>query len=304
MSFLKRLFGLDVNEHMERANKYVQIGKLGMARLELEQCLELATVHDPKIREKVNLQLDQLTAREQVDAKARAQEALELGDTRKSRYFLNVALAKVEEGSPAYDQLMFQLNSLPEDPDERRLEEELGDILSAEAGVNFVGRQRALEFWKSGFPPYKEEYYLNKALNSNFVLMQAEQVAKNPDEADAVFNFGTTLAQLGLVDKALQQLKHFVELRPHDRDGHYFLANLLADQGFDDDAIREFEKTIQIDPKFQEAYFYLAEHFLNLGDTQRAEKLFMHLSTAEIDGELAEDARAKLAEIRGKVRTA
>lgn len=126
MSFLKRLFGSDVNEHLQRADKYVQIGKLGMARLELEQCLELASVDDPKIRDKVNLQLDQLTAREQIDAQARAQEALELGDTRKARYFLNVALSKVEEGSPVYDQLMFQLNSLPRDPEERRLEEEFG----------------------------------------------------------------------------------------------------------------------------------------------------------------------------------
>jgi tetratricopeptide (TPR) repeat protein len=298
MSFIKKLFGLDVVAHLELAEKYERAGKLGMARLELERALEIGAAGSPAERERINARLAELASKEQEDGETRAQEALRAGDYRKARYYLNAALSKLEEGSPAYNNLIVQLNSLPEDPDADQLESELATVLRADAGVDFVDRQRTLEFWKSGFPPYKEEYYFNKALTSDLVRAQSEQASNNPDDADACFNFGVTLAQLGLINKALDQIRHFVELRPDDRDGHYFLANLLADQGYDDEAIREFERTLQIDPHFLEAYFYLGEHYLNLGDAQRAERIFEHLRAQDKTSELVEEARAKLKQIR------
>ena len=42
MSLIKRLFGLDVASHLERAEQYERAGKLGMAQLELERALEIA----------------------------------------------------------------------------------------------------------------------------------------------------------------------------------------------------------------------------------------------------------------------
>ena len=42
MSLIKRLFGLDVASHLERAERYEQAGKLGMAQLELERALDIA----------------------------------------------------------------------------------------------------------------------------------------------------------------------------------------------------------------------------------------------------------------------
>ncbi len=273
MSLIKRLFGLDVAAHLERAERYERAGKLGMAQLELERALEIAGPSITEQREDINTRMDALAAKQHEDAEARAFEALRAGDHQQARYHLNVALSKLEEGSSTYDRILDQLNSLPE-PVENELESKL---FETDAGVDFVDRQRTLEFWKSGVPPYKEEYYFNKALTSELVLAESEQVTKNPQDADARFNFGVTLAQLGLVNKALDQIRHFVELKPDDRDGHYFLANLLADQGYDDEAVREFEKTIAIDPNFREAYFYLGKHYLNLGDAQQAERIFTHL---------------------------
>jgi tetratricopeptide (TPR) repeat protein len=305
MSFIRRLLGLDVTAHLQRAEQYERIGKLGMARLELEKCLEIVGADSREGREGINAKLDQLTALEQEDAEARAQEAMKAGDPRKARYYLNVALSKLEEGSPAHDSLMVQLHSLPVAPEEAQLESELEAVLRADAGVDFVDRQRTLEFWKSGFPPYREEYYFNKALTSEVVRAQAEQVSSNPNDADACFNFGITLAQLGLINKALEQLRHFVELRPDDREGHYFLANLLADQGYDDEAVREFEKTIEIDPEFQEAYLYLGRHYVNLGDEHRAEKIFEHLAKGDsVNDEVVDEARASLEEIRSRKASA
>jgi len=190
------------------------------------------------------------------------------------------------------------LDFIPEGIEEAEIEDELEAILRADVGVSFLDRQRALEFWKSGFPPYREEYYFNKALTSDVVQVQAEQASKNPDDADGHFNFGVTLAQLGLIKKALEQIRLFVSLRPEDRDGHYFLANLLADQGYDEEAIREFEKTITLDPGFAEAYFYLAEHYRQLKDFERAERLYQHIIEREKGSELAEESQAKLEAIR------
>jgi tetratricopeptide (TPR) repeat protein len=273
-----------------------------MARLELERAAEVVALDRSREKQEIETRLAMLTAKEQEDAEARVQEALETGDHRKARYYLNVALSKVEEGSPAYNKLILQLNSIPEDPEEERLERDLATVLSPDAGVDFVDRQRTLEFWKSGFPPYKEQYYFNKALTSELVRAQSEQVARSPEDPDARFNFGVTLAQLGLIDSALDQIRRFVELRPEDRDGHYFLANLLADQGHDDEAIREFERTIALDPSFLEAHFYLGQHYLNLEDEQRAQRIFEHVLARDPNSELADDVRAQLEQIRDKAK--
>ena len=297
MSLIRRLFGLDVASHLERAEKYERSGKLGMAQLELERALDIAGPSATEQREQINARMDALAAKRHEDAETRALEALRADDPQKASYHFNVALSKLEEGSPAYNRVLDRLNSLPKEPNEIGVDSAL---FGTNAGVDFVDRQRTLEFWKSGVPPYKEEYYFNKALTSKLVLAQSEQVMKNPEDADACFNFGVTLAQLGLVKKALGQLRRFVELKPDDRDGHYFLANLLADQGYDDEAVREFEKTIALDPNFREAYFYLGQHYLNLDDAQQAERVFTHLLSQDQISELAEEARAQLDLIHAK----
>jgi tetratricopeptide (TPR) repeat protein len=291
MSLIKRLFGMDLASHLERAEKWERAGKLGMAQLEYERAIDIAGAADSAQREQINARMDALAARQHEDAEVRALEALKAGDHQQARYHFNVALSKLEEDSPAYNRILTQLDSLPEEPIESELE---GKLFGTDAGIDFVDRQRTLEFWKSGFPPYKEEYYFNKALTSELVLAQSEQATKNPEDADACFNFGVTLAQLGLVNKALDQIRRFVELKPDDRDGHYLLANLLADQGYDDEAVREFEKTISLDPNFHEAYLYLGKHYLNLDDTQQAERIFAHLLQQNQASELAEEVRAQL----------
>lgn len=294
---MRKLFGLDAAAHMERAGKYERIGKLGMARLELEQALETVGLGDTKGRDEINHSLDRLALLEQEDAESRAATALSQGDQKLARYYLNMALSKLEEGHPSYQRVVSKLDSLPEDPEEAALSDELSDILKADVGVDFLDRQRALEFWKSGFAPYKEEYYFIKALSSDKVRSLSEQVTSHPEDADARFNFGITLAQLGLVDKALIEIRQFVSLRPNDRDGHYFLANLLGDQGFDDEAIREFEKAIELDAGFLEAYYYLALHYGNLQDWERARRLFHHIVESARGSELAEEARYQLESI-------
>jgi len=288
---------MDLASHLERAEKWERAGKLGMAQLEYERAIEIAGAADSAQREQINARMDALAARQHEDAEARALEALKAGDRQQARYHFNVALSKLEEDSPAYNRILTQLDSLPEEPVESELESKL---FGTDAGIDFVDRQRTLEFWKSGFPPYKEEYYFNKALTSELVLAQSEQTTKNPSDADACFNFGVTLAQLGLVNKALDQIRRFVQLKPDDRDGHYLLANLLADQGYDDEAVREFEKTIALDPNFHEAYLYLGKHYLNLDDTQQAERIFTHLLNQDPNSELADEVRVQLKIIQAK----
>src|SRR5262249_53996408 len=178
---------------------YERLGKLGMARLELDRALEAVSWDDSALREQIHASIDRLAKQEQQDAESQAREALKQGDSKKTRYYLNIALSKVQEGSSAYQDLKEQLEAIPTGSEESELEEELAPLLDNEAGIDFVDRQRALEFWKSGFPPYKEDYYFRRALSSELVRAQAEQVAKSPEDKDALFNFGITLAQLGLI---------------------------------------------------------------------------------------------------------
>ena len=65
---LKKLFGLTVASHLEKAEKYEKIGKLGMARLELEQALGSVGLEDTAQREKLHSALDRIQVKEQEDA--------------------------------------------------------------------------------------------------------------------------------------------------------------------------------------------------------------------------------------------
>jgi tetratricopeptide (TPR) repeat protein len=298
LDLLRELLGWDVEGCLQRAEKYERIGKLGMARLELENALEVASLKNEAQRRQINERLDRILSEEQKDLESQAQDALSRGDSQRARYFLNAALSKLEEGNPEFDRVAAKLDSIPESSEEAEVEDELNVILRADVGVRFLDQQRALEFWKSGFPPYKEEYYFNKALTSEVIKTQVAQVNQNPGDADANFNLGLTLAQLGLIGKALEQIRRFVLLKPEDRDGHYMLANLLADEGVEEEAIREFEKTISIDPNFTEARFYLAELYYRLDDFDSAAGLYHLVAEMEKGGNLSEDSRMRMQAIK------
>jgi tetratricopeptide (TPR) repeat protein len=296
MSLLKTLFGFDATASLQRAEKYEKIGKLGMAKLELEEALSNLSPGERVLREEINAALDRVIQQEKQNAVVQAESALAAGDTGQARYFYQVALASQEEGAPEYQTLKEKLEALPEGEEEAKIEDELDSILRAEVGINFLDRQRKLEFWKSGFPPYKEEYYFDKVLTSDVVQAQIRKVEETPEDPDVRFNLGLTLAQLGLVKKAMEQVRAFLTIRPDDRDGHYFLANLLADDGQEAEALRSFEKVISLDPEFVEAYFYMAQVYFRLGDTTRATQLCREIISRNPDSEFAEEARTLVKE--------
>ena len=80
MSLIKRLFGMDLASHLERAEKWERAGKLGMAQLEYERAIDIAGAADPAQREQINARMDALAARQHEDAEVRALEALKAGD--------------------------------------------------------------------------------------------------------------------------------------------------------------------------------------------------------------------------------
>jgi tetratricopeptide (TPR) repeat protein len=294
MSLFKSLFGFDAAASLERAKKYESLGKLDMARLELEDILSNLPPGEKELRGTVNTSLDRITRLENEDFLAQAEDAHTRGEFKRARYFFNAALAYRERGTPEYSALQEKLNAIPQDLEDAGIEDELDSILRADVGINFLDRQRALEFWKSGFPPYKEEYYFKKALTSDVMQAQVREVQEKPDDPDACFNLGVTLAQLGLAQKAREQIRHFLELRPDDREGLFLLANLLADEGQEAESIRVFEKVISLDPNFLEAYFYLGMVYSRLRDDARARQLFQQIINQGEKSELAEEARLRM----------
>jgi tetratricopeptide (TPR) repeat protein len=302
MSLFKTIFGFNAATSLERAEKYEKLGKLDMARLELEEALSNLPPGEREFRETINSRLDRIVRQESEDSLAQAENALAHGEVRRARFYLNVAQARQAEGTPEYQAIQEKLNKLPQDLEEAGIEDELDSMLRAEVGINFLDRQRKLEFWKSGFPPYKEEYYLKKALTSEVVQAQVREVQERPDDPDACFNLGVTLAQLGLVIRALEQIRHFLELRPDDREGLYLLAHLLSDDGQEAESIRIFEKVISLDPEFLEAYYYLGIVYVRLGDEFRARQLFQQIIKKGEGTELAEEAQTQLDEMAGETK--
>lgn len=294
MSLFKTLFGFDAAASMERAEKYERLGKLDMAQLELEETLSNLPLGEKDLRGTINTALDRICRLGKEDSLAQAEGALARGEFKQARYFFNAALARQAEGTPDYLALQEKLNAVPQDMEDAGIEDELDSILRADVGIDFLDRQRTLEFWKSGFPPYKEEYYFKKALTSDVMQAQFREVQEKPDDPDACFNLGVTLAQLGLVQKALEQIRHFLELRPVDREGLFFLANLLADDGQEAESIRIFEKVIALNPNFLEAYFYLGVVYSRLGDDTRSRQIFQQVVEKGEKSELAEEARLRM----------
>src|SRR5262249_23843322 len=149
MSLVKKLFGLYVASHLERAEKYERAGKLGMAQLELERALEIVNQAEREEWEQINSRIDALSSTHLEHAETRGLESLKAVHHQQPRDDFNVALCKLEEGSSDFHRILERLGSLPEESNENGLE---STLFGTDAGIDFVDRQRTLEFWKSGVP--------------------------------------------------------------------------------------------------------------------------------------------------------
>jgi tetratricopeptide (TPR) repeat protein len=69
----------------------------------------------------------------------------------------------------------------------------------------------------------------------------------DPDYAEADFDLGLALVQIGETDEAIEHFKSGLKSRPRDATAHSTLADLLAGRGRIDEAVAEYEEALGID---------------------------------------------------------
>ena len=123
----------------------------------------------------------------------------------------------------------------------------------------------------------------------------ARALELNPGDADALANMGTLHAQQGRTAAAPEVLGRALEIEPGQAAVHNTIARTLLEAGRLDEAMAEFRRTIALDPGFVDAYYNLAnavdngfdaetiehlERLLEAGDTEDADRVFLHFAVA------------------------
>ena len=98
-------------------------------------------------------------------------------------------------------------------------------------------------------------------------------------------DIGDAYYGLGLLDEAVREYRHALELAPHYPDIRTRLAQVLRDQGKLDDAVRELEKAKNDAPRYMPARVHLGLAFFSLGRREAA--------IAEWESVLTEDPNNK-----------
>lgn len=106
-------------------------------------------------------------------------------------------------------------------------------------------------------------------------------VQLEPDNAEALHNFGAALGRLGRHPEALTHLQRAAQLAPDGAGLHFDLATSLANLGRLDDAARAFSRAIELDPGDREARRRRARVWAALGRGDDAR--------TDLEGLLADD---------------
>ena len=119
-------------------------------------------------------------------------------------------------------------------------------------------------------------------------------VAANPESIPARVNLGSSLAQLGDINGAIEQFGEAIRLDPHNAASHYNLGFLFAKQNRHDRAISHLQTLLRLSPNDSQARFLLGQESLKAGLTQDALAEFSRLVEADADNEDALLERVKL----------
>jgi tetratricopeptide (TPR) repeat protein len=86
-----------------------------------------------------------------------------------------------------------------------------------------------------------------------------------PDYAGAHCNLGVALQELGRLDDAAASYRLALKIKPDFADAHYNLGVVLQSLGQLDDAVASCRRTLEIKPEFAQAHYNLGNALQNLG---------------------------------------
>ena len=97
-----------------------------------------------------------------------------------------------------------------------------------------------------------------------------EQVAKNPDSAEAHAKMGLALAGLGRHEEALASHDRAAELDPKRAVTHLGRAQTLASMGRSEEALAAYDRAVELAPVLSEAHLRRGRLLANMGRTEEA----------------------------------
>jgi protein O-GlcNAc transferase len=106
------------------------------------------------------------------------------------------------------------------------------------------------------------------------IQMFRTAVTIKPDYAEAHFNLGVILKNLGQFSDAVTSYKHAISYEPKYFDALNNLGNVLFEMGLYDQSIKSYYDAISVKPDFADANYNLARVFNTLGRVEDAEKYY------------------------------
>jgi predicted O-linked N-acetylglucosamine transferase (SPINDLY family) len=107
-----------------------------------------------------------------------------------------------------------------------------------------------------------------------------------PEDAEAHFNLGNTVKDLGKLDDAIASYRMAVTLKPDFAMAYFNLGNVLRRAGKIKDAAESFRRTVEINPGLAQAHCNLGTALLALGQYNAAEASYRR--AIEINPHIAE----------------
>ncbi len=303
MALFKELTDGEIDSLIERGDEYVQQGRFGFARLEYLKAFHGAEPSGHRIDE-IEGKLREANQRLVEKNLERHRNFMESGDTASAVEALSTALRLCEEGTEQYCRLMemYELATSKQRAEDLAEELKIWVDQGVEPGVQFADRHRKWMMALAVGNPFDDRQDHSEDIVSKDLLPLYQKVVDEPENADARYNLGLTLAQYGLLHRATAQFQKYVALKPDDPEGFFILGNILCDRGLYDEALLDLENAIRLNRGYQGAYFYMAEIYEKHGDLDEALRLYRTVIELDPKSEFAEEARGRLEQSEGTQR--
>ena len=101
--------------------------------------------------------------------------------------------------------------------------------------------------------------YQRNIVWSDDVRLWKDCVVKSPHQPRQHYNLGVVLARNGNLDKAIEQYRAALNIKPDYVEAYYNLGNALARKGEAEDAIDNYRKALKFNPDFFKSYYNIAK---------------------------------------------
>jgi tetratricopeptide (TPR) repeat protein len=107
--------------------------------------------------------------------------------------------------------------------------------------------------------------YSKKGMTDKAIENYKKAIILKPHVADAYNNLGNAFDKQGRMDKAIENYKKAIILRPHVAGAHNNLGNAYYKQGRTDEAIEEYKEALRLNPYYAKAHNNLGTAYGKMG---------------------------------------